>query len=78
MNVAECLWADEVRESVTIIGQHVRIAGAGLGSYDPSVGLECKTAEVAVKYLESISRRMRRMREGGSGKWYPSSQALVN
>lgn len=48
------LRADEVREAIAFIGQHVSIAGGGIGSYDPSFDPEGKTAEVAVGVLESL------------------------
>ena len=54
LNVPDGLWASEVREAVTLIGQHVRVAGGGLGSYDPSVDPQGKTAEVAVRLLEAL------------------------
>jgi arginase len=54
LNVADGLWASEVREAATLIGQHVRVAGGGLGSYDPSVDPQGKTAEVAVRLLEAL------------------------
>ncbi len=48
------LRADEVREAIAFIGQHVSIAGGGIGSYDPSFDPEGKTAEIAVGVLESL------------------------
>jgi arginase len=54
LNVPDGLWAGEVREAVTLIGGHVRVAGGGLGSYDPSVDPQGKTAEVAVRLLETL------------------------
>jgi arginase len=48
------LRADEVRESIAMIGQRIRIAGGGIGSYDPSCDPEGKTAEIAVGVLESL------------------------
>lgn len=54
LNVADGLWASEVREAVIRIGERVRIAGAGLGSYDPDVDPQGKTAEVAIKLLEVL------------------------
>ena len=38
------LRADEVREAVAFIGQHIRIAGGGLGSYDPAFDPDGKTS----------------------------------
>jgi arginase len=48
------LRADEVREAVAFIGQHIRVAGGGLGSYDPAFDPEGKTAEIAVSVIESL------------------------
>jgi arginase len=48
------LRADEVREAIACIGQHVSIAGGGIGSYDPSFDPDGKTAEIAVGVLESL------------------------
>ena len=54
LNVADGLWVDEVREAIMIAGRNIRIAGAGLGSYDPSVDPDGKTAEAAIKILETL------------------------
>lgn len=54
LNVPEGLWEKEVREAVTFIGKHVQIAGGGLGSYDPSVDPDGKTAKVAVALLKAL------------------------
>jgi len=48
------LRADEVREAIALIGQRIRIAGGGIGSYDPSYDPDGKTAEIAVGVLESL------------------------
>jgi arginase len=48
------LRADEVREAIACIGQHVSIAGGGIGSYDPSFDPDGKTAEIVVGVLESL------------------------
>jgi arginase len=48
------LRADEVREAIAFIGQHIHVAGGGLGSYDPSFDPDGKTAEIAVGVLESL------------------------
>ena len=53
-NAPDGLRADEVREAVAFIGQHIRVAGGGLGSYDPAFDPEGKTAEIAVGVIESL------------------------
>lgn len=54
LNVPNGLWSDEVCEAILLTGRTIPIAGAGLGSYDPSVDPKEKTAEVAVKILETL------------------------
>jgi arginase len=54
LNVPDGLSAAEVREAVALIGRRVRVAAAGLGSYDPAVDPDGRTAEVAVRLLESL------------------------
>ena len=54
LNVPDGLWVDEVCEAIMIAGRNIRIAGAGLGSYDPSVDPDGKTAEAAIKILETL------------------------
>jgi len=48
------LWAEEVREAIALIGQHIPIAGGGLASYDPGFDPDGRTAEIAVSVLESL------------------------
>ena len=55
------LRADEVREAIALIGQHIDVAGGGLGSYDPSVDPSGKTAEIAVRVLESLIATRRKV-----------------
>jgi arginase len=45
---------DEVREAIALVGQHIHVAGGGLGSYDPSVDPTGKTADIAVGILETL------------------------
>ena len=48
------LRADEVYETIALVGQHIHVAGGGLASYDPSVDPKGKTAEIAVRVLEAM------------------------
>ena len=45
---------DEVQEAIALVGQHIHVAGGGLGSYDPSVDPTGKTADIAVGILETL------------------------
>ena len=54
LNVAGGLWVDEVCDAIRLAGRHFHIAGAGLGSYDPSVDPEGNTAEAAVTILQTL------------------------
>ena len=54
LNVPDGLWSDEVCAAISLTGRKYPIAGAGLGSYDPSVDPEGKTAKVAIKILETL------------------------
>ena len=54
LNVANGLWSDEVCDAIRLAGRRIPIAGAGLGSYDPEVDPDGKTAGVAVKILETL------------------------
>jgi arginase len=48
------LSSGEVREAIALIGRHIKVAGGGISSYDPSFDPKGKTAEVAIGVLESI------------------------
>lgn len=55
-NSPDGLFADEVLQAISVIGQHIQIAGAGIASYDPAFDGDGRTAEVAVGVLQELAR----------------------
>lgn len=53
-NSPDGLFAEEVCEAIAFIGQHLRIAGGGIASYDPSFDGDGRTAEIAVGVLQAL------------------------
>ncbi len=53
-NAPNGLAAAEVLEAIALIGQHVRVAGGGLGSYDPAFDPDGRTAEISVQVVQAL------------------------
>ena len=58
-NAPDGLFADEVLQAISVIGQRLPIAGAGIASYDPAFDADGQTAEAAVGVLQALTSASR-------------------